>query len=131
MSFVSLKESNKTVMVLSLLALFLFGYLALSGLGIVPIGKLLGTPFGIGAVLAVGAIILILETFFEGNRPSIEEIIRFKEVWASMNVVLALLLGAAAILTLGSMAIPVWMAAILPYSYVVTFVLLAKELVFD
>lgn len=121
------KSGNKTIALISVFVLVLYGFLVLGALNVIPVGLALTTALGTAVFTGVGAIVLLLETWFEGKRPNI-----LKDTGATINTVFGvLMLVFAVILAIGQPAITGIWNGVLAVGYSITWILLARELLFD
>lgn len=119
------KAGNKTIKLISILVLFLFIWLIGGIFGIVPEGWALLTAKGASLFTVIGAVVLLLETFFEGKKPKLG-----KDIMATMNTIFAVaLLVYAAILYMGNPAVTGMWRGFLGVAYIGTWLLLARELI--
>jgi len=127
MAFTNIKQGNKTIMAISFFVLLLVGFLALGSFGIIPTGFKIFTPLGAGLITFFVAIILLLETYFEGAMPNLK-----KDTGALINTIFA---GAAIIfgiiILIGKPVLTGAWLGVVGVVYSITFILIAKELIFD
>lgn len=127
MSLMNMKVGNKFIAVASALILFIYGGLVAVTLGIIPSGWAILTPLGASLFTITGSIVLLLETYFEGTKPNLK-----KDTGALINTIFAsMMIVYGVILLIGQPAITGVWAGLLTAGYIITFILLGKELIVD
>lgn len=127
MSLTKPKIGNKTIMLVSGLILLLYLFLAAGRFGIISSGWALTTANGTAILTLLGAGILLLETYFEGTKPNLK-----KDTWALVSTFFAIVMIVASIIIwIGQPAITGGWSTTLGIAYLITWVLLAQELIWD
>src|SRR3990167_458389 len=127
MALLKMREGNKTIALMSGFIIFVYAYLTLGAFGIMTPKYTLFTPIGAAVLTILGAVMLILETYFEGKQPDFK-----RDVPTQINTVFAVAMLIFGIyLARGQVNITPVLQGVLGVGYLMTTLLLARELVWD
>lgn len=127
MSLKNPNQGNKTILTVSLISVFVYVFLALRSFGVVPSSYEVFTTFGAAVWTLLAAVILGLETFFEGKMPNLAS-----DRMAQVNTIFIVATAVfAVILFVGSPVINATFQGVLGVVYFLTAFLLGRELLWD
>lgn len=127
MSLLNIKQGRKTIAAISFFTVLLFVVLALESFGVIKAPYNFFSAWGAGIATLFGAIILTLETWFEGAKPDLK-----KDIGALINTMFSIVMGVfGTIILMANITIAGALLGVLGVTYSLTAILLMKELLFD